>query len=238
MGGSLTVRVRANGPGQFRGKTDANKICDRTDRRVAAGRLHGIDAGKQATQETLTTATATVETIDQTTRNVTLRDDADGSTFTVTAGPEVRNLEQVSAGDHVRDRLLPGHHRQHGRSGRHRRAQATAVVAGRAPEGAMPGAAAAVTDSMVVTVVSYDRNSGLATFRTPDGFTRRAVVPPELRNFANTAGPGSRVLVTMTARGGGLGHRGRRRAERRRWRRPGLRARATPSVSCSASAWR
>ena len=58
--------------------------------------------------------------------------------------------------------------------------------------------AAAVTDSMVVTVVGYDHDTGLATFRTPDGFTRRAVVPPELRNFANTRGPGSRVLVTMT----------------------------------------
>ena len=74
----------------------------------------------------------------------------------------------------------------------------TAIVAGRAPEGSQPGAVAATTDSFVVTVINYDNNSGLATFRTPDGLTRRAVVPPELRNFANTKSPGSRVLVTMT----------------------------------------
>lgn len=157
----------------------------------------GLTPGTQATQETLTTATATVAAIDQTSRNVTLRDDADGSTFSVIAGPEVRNLDQVSAGDHVQidfyqattvsmaDPADTGE-------------PSTAVVAGRAPEGSQPGAVAAATDSFVVTVINYDNNSGLATFRTPDGFTRRAVVPPELRGFADTRGPGSRVLVTMT----------------------------------------
>ena len=54
------------------------------------------------------------------------------------------------------------------------------------------------TESLVVTVESYDPDSGLAIFRTPDGFTRRAVVPPDLRSFAAQQGPGSRVLVTMT----------------------------------------
>ncbi len=151
----------------------------------------------RATQELLTTASATVEKIDQTTRDVTLRDDADGSTFTVTAGPEVRNLEQVKAGDHVQIQFYQAttaSMADPADSG----GAATTVVGGRAPEGAMPGAAAAVTDSMVVTVVSYDRSSGLAIFRTPDGFTRRAVVPPNLRTFAESRGPGSRVLVTMT----------------------------------------
>lgn len=74
----------------------------------------------------------------------------------------------------------------------------TAVVAGTAPEGAKPGGAALVTRSMVVTVVSYNRDSGLAIFRTPDGLTRRAVVPPDLRSFAAQQSAGARVLVTMT----------------------------------------
>ena len=52
-------------------------------------------------EETLVTATATVEAVDQETRQVTLRDDVDGTAFTVTAGPEVRNLPQLAAGDHV-----------------------------------------------------------------------------------------------------------------------------------------
>ena len=52
----------------------------------------------------------------------------------------------------------------------------TTVLAGRAPEGATPGAMAAVSTSLVVTLSSYDAKSGLAIFRTPDGLTRRAVV--------------------------------------------------------------
>jgi hypothetical protein len=157
----------------------------------------GMTPGTKAVQATLTTATATVEAVDMASRNVTLRDDADGSSFTVTAGPEVRNLDQVAVGDRVTIDFY----------------QSTAVsmadpsdtgeplgavVAARAPEGGQPGGLAAVSESMVVTVISYDSNSGLATFRTPDGLTRRTVVPPELRNFASTKGPGSRVLVTMT----------------------------------------
>ncbi|MET0918398.1 MAG: OmpW family outer membrane protein [Burkholderiales bacterium] len=48
----------------------------------------------------LVTASATVTAIDTTTRQVTLRR-ADGSTFTVVAGPDVQNLHQVRVGDTV-----------------------------------------------------------------------------------------------------------------------------------------
>ena len=36
---------------------------------------------------------------------------------------------------------------------------------------------------MVVTVINYDDATGIATFRTPDGLTRTAVVPPNLRTL-------------------------------------------------------
>jgi len=75
---------------------------------------------------------------------------------------------------------------------------ASAALAGRAPEGERPGGLAVTTDSMVVTVISYDSNTGLAVFRSPDGLTRQTVVPPNLRTFAASRAPGSRVLVTMT----------------------------------------
>jgi len=149
------------------------------------------------TQETLVSASATVEAIDQSTREVRLRDNANGSTFVVTAGPEVRNLAQVAAGDQVNVdfyQSVTASMADPADTGE----SVTAVVAGRAPEGAQPGALAATSESLVVTVVTYDDNSGIATFRTPDGFTRTAVVPPNLRSFARTRGPGSRVLVTMT----------------------------------------
>jgi hypothetical protein len=157
----------------------------------------GMGTQEAATEETLLTASATVNAVDQTTRQVTLTDNSGGGTFTVTAGPEVRNLPQLAVGDQVTvdyyqattlsmaDPADPGD-------------PAGEVVAARAPEGARPGGGAVVTESVVVTVESYDPNSGLAIFRTPDNLTRRAVVPPELRSFAATQGPGSRVLVTMT----------------------------------------
>jgi hypothetical protein len=158
-----------------------------------------MGAGRQeaATEATLLTASATVNAVNQTTREVTLTDNAGGGTFTVVAGPEVRNLPQIAVGDQVTvdyyqattlsmaDPEDPGD-------------PVTDVVAGRAPEGAAPAAGAVVSESMVVTVESYDPNSGLAIFRTPDNLTRRAVVPPELRSFAAQQGPGSRVLVTFT----------------------------------------
>ena len=157
----------------------------------------GVGSRQGGTQETLTHASATVEAIDQSTREVRLRDNANGSTFVVTAGPEVRNLAQVAAGDQVNVdfyQSVTASMADPADTGE----SVTAVVAGRAPEGAQPGALAATSESLVVTVVTYDDNSGIATFRTPDGVTRTAVVPPNLRSFARTRGPGSRVLVTMT----------------------------------------
>jgi hypothetical protein len=152
---------------------------------------------RTATEATLVTASATVVAVDQSSRDVTLRDDADGTTFTVTAGPEVRNLDQLAAGDRVTldyyqsltvDMADPADTGE----------PAGAVITARAPEGAAPGGAALTTTSLVVTLTNYDRGSGLASFRTPDGFTRRAVVPPNLRRFAESLTPGARVLVTMT----------------------------------------
>lgn len=150
-----------------------------------------------ASKETVISASATVVAVDQATRDVTLTDNADGTTFTVNAGPDIRNLPQLAAGDQVQIDYYQGTTLSMAApsdSGE----PATAVLAGRTPEGDKPGGAALVTQSMVVTVVSYDRDSGLAIFRTPDGLTRRAVVPPDLRSFAARQSAGARVLVTMT----------------------------------------
>ena len=67
-----------------------------------AGCAQGMRTSSEGVQETLVTSSATVESVDQSTRQVVLRDNADGAVFTVTAGPEVRNLAQVEAGDQVR----------------------------------------------------------------------------------------------------------------------------------------
>jgi hypothetical protein len=146
--------------------------------------------------ETLLTASAVVEAVNQETRDVTLRDATSGEVFTVTAGPEVRNLPQLAAGDVVQidyydavtvamaDPADP--------------VASAAALGARAPEGALPGALAVATETVVVRMISYDSNNALATFTLPDGSTRRATVPPELRDFASRRRRGDLVSVTMT----------------------------------------
>jgi hypothetical protein len=58
-------------------------------------------APQSAQREAMLDTRAVVEKVDQNTREVRLRT-ADGRDLTVVAGPEVRNLAQVSAGDTVR----------------------------------------------------------------------------------------------------------------------------------------
>jgi len=157
----------------------------------------GLGRPQTATQETLVTSTATVEAVNQATRQVTLSDNADGGSFTVTAGPEIRNLEQLAAGDTVQVDFYQSTTATMA-SPDDSGAPVTAVLAGRAPEGAKPGGVAAVTQSLVVTLINYQPNTGLATFRTPDGLTRRTVVEPSMRTFAQSLSPGARVAVTMT----------------------------------------
>jgi hypothetical protein len=150
-----------------------------------------------ASSATLETASAVVESVDQSTRRVQLRDTTSGDVFSVVAGPEVANLPQLSAGDLVEidffesttlamaDPLDSGE-------------ALTTVAVGTAPPGTLPGGLAVTSTSMVVDVVRYDSGSGLATFITPDGRTHRTTVPPELRSFAESRRPGDRVAVTLT----------------------------------------
>jgi hypothetical protein len=164
---------------------------------AACSGISGSRPARTATQESLVSATATVVSVDQATRQVVLQDTSDGTNFSVVAGPEIRNLAQLDAGDTVQIDFYQATTvamASPSDSGE----PATAVLAGRTPEGAKPGGMAVVSDSLVVTLINYDANTGLATFRTPDGFTRRAVVPPNLRTFAGSLGQGARVAVTLT----------------------------------------
>ena len=75
--------------------------------------------------------------VDATTRDVVIQDDLSGERFSVIAGPEVRNFDQIAAGDTVTieffeattlamaDPADPG-------------TAITGVAAGRAPEGDLP----------------------------------------------------------------------------------------------------
>ena len=145
---------------------------------------------------TLITATATVESVDMDTREVNLRAD-DGSLLSVVAGPEVRNLAQLEAGDVVEFNFFESvavSMADPSDTGE----PSTMILAGRTEEGDKPGGMAIEATDMVVTLVSYDDRNFIATIRMGDDTTDRVTGPPELRSFAAARGPGARVLVSIT----------------------------------------
>jgi hypothetical protein len=150
-------------------------------------------APQSAQRELMLDTRAVVEKVDQNTREVRLRT-MDGKELTVLAGPEVRNLAQVSAGDTVRlsyyERVV-ARMAEPGAGG----PATTSVVTSRAPEGGTPAGLYGATTDMVVEFLAYDPATGVVTVKTPDGVTQRVVVNPAMRDFAAARRPGDRVAV-------------------------------------------
>lgn len=163
---------------------------------VLAGCASLTATPEPAATATLITATATVESVDMATREVRLRGDG-GEAISVIAGPEVRNLAQLEAGDVVEFNFFESVAVSMAEPG-DAADQGTMVLAGRAAEGERPGGFAVESTDLVVTLVSYDDRNFVATLRDDAGTTRRVTVPPELRSFAAARGPGSRVLISVT----------------------------------------
>jgi hypothetical protein len=140
------------------------------------------------------TLTATVVAVDQATRVVTLRG-PQGNTVTFTAGPEVRNLAQVAAGDEVRVayyeslalRLLKPDEAAVNEGG---------AIASRAAAGEVPKGAAASQVTVTVTIEGIDKANGTVTIKLPDGSPRtvKAADPKNLEKIK----VGDRVAITYT----------------------------------------
>ena len=153
-------------------------------------------APQSAQRELMLDTRAVVEKVDQNTREVRLRT-TDGKELTVLAGPEVRNLAQVSAGDIVRLTYYE--------SVAARMAEpdaggpaTTSVVASGAPEGSKPAGVFGATIDMVVEFLAYDPATGVVTFKTPEGVTEKFVVNPAMRAFAAARRPGDQVALQLT----------------------------------------
>jgi translation initiation factor IF-1 len=154
-------------------------------------------SGELASDALLVSSSAAVEAVDAGTRTVTLRDQQDGSVFSVTAGPEVRNFAQIAPGDVVEVEFYESIVLEMADAQDTGEALVMAGAA-RAPEGERPAGEAIVSTSVVVEVISYDAMTGEAVFRLPDGTVGRSSVAPALRSFAAQRRPGDRVLVTIT----------------------------------------
>lgn len=105
---------------------------------------------------------ATVESIDQETRNVTLRF-PDGTTTTFVAGDEVRNLAQVKKGDVVLIEYYEGLAIALGPKGSGVRERSAGVDVTRAEPGERPAGSITETLEVVATVKEVDKAAGTVT---------------------------------------------------------------------------
>jgi hypothetical protein len=141
---------------------------------------------------------AVVESIDQSTRTVLLRNE-DGNLASVTVGPEVRNLPQVKAGDAVV--LLYGETliaQIVGPTAGNVQPTAETMV-GRTKQGAMPGAVRQDTVTMRVKVTAIDLPNNLVTFTGPGGASHTAPVRrPQMQRLLRSVKVGDDVDLTFT----------------------------------------
>lgn len=139
------------------------------------------------------TAVATVESIDHHTRQVLLSNAA-GDLITIVAGPDVRNLDKVEAGDHivltysqaVAVRLTPPNQPLPG--------PAAAALAIRAAKGQLPAGAAYSVLDVHVHISSIDKKTNTVGFIRADGTSGTIQVQnPAMRTFVHGLHPGDTV---------------------------------------------
>jgi hypothetical protein len=137
---------------------------------------------------------ATVESVDLSTRQVVLRT-PDGAHATVVAGPEVRNLPQLRAGDRVTITYQEAIAVQMAEPGS-APPDGAALVAQRAAPGQLPGGAVAGVVAARVTVVSVAPDGTSVTFTGPSGVLHTAdVQDPKMQSFVLRLKPGDQVDV-------------------------------------------
>jgi hypothetical protein len=137
---------------------------------------------------------ATVSAVDKATRTVTLKG-ADGKEWSVVAGPEVRNFDQIQVGGEVVVGYLEALALELKKGGGAKREAVETTTGGRAEAGAQPGAAAGRKITVVADVIALDKATQTATLRGPNRTVDLKV--PDPKQFALIA-VGDQVQATYT----------------------------------------
>ena len=194
--------------------------CVRLSRHRATVERTSIDRGPgTASVSRVVTASATVTAIDLTTREVTLRRD-NGSTFTVVAGPDVRNLPQIRVGDtvHVDFHEALAIELKKGGTGAPASRSETATRS-RAEPGQRPGGVATRETVIVADVIAGNAADQTVSLRGPGGRVSARRSSEALRRSE------TRVERVFTTSDGSRARSGRRRLGDRRGARRRGRAR-------------
>ena len=153
---------------------------------------------KPATRENLVQRTATVESIDQASRLVTLRGE-DGNAFTLLVSEEVRNLPQVKVGDRVTVSFFEALAAEVKKPGEGVEGVQADVSSVRAEPGERPAAGAGVMLRTTVVIEFVDTTFNTVTFKRSDGASRTvAVQTPEGREFIKGLKKGDHVEIAYT----------------------------------------
>ncbi|HQR52404.1 MAG TPA: hypothetical protein PLZ79_03980 [Burkholderiales bacterium] len=143
-------------------------------------------------------ATATVEAIDQSTREVVLRD-AQGHQMLVKVGPEVRNLAQVKPGDRVVVRFTEGFAAEVVKPGTGVAGVQADTAVARAAPGERPAAGVEQQIRTTVTVYDVDPYANTIEVTGPRGYNRRLKVKdPKAIAFIRGLKKGDQVEVTFS----------------------------------------
>jgi hypothetical protein len=153
---------------------------------------------KKVSSENVTKATATVQSVDHAKRALVLRT-SDGVDTLIVVGPEVRNFDQIEAGDTVsatyKEALLAQVVPKGSEPGEPR----TTIAKTRAKEGELPSASVSASVSTDVVIQSVDQSFDTVTFKRSDGVVRTvAIENPEATKFVHNLKPGDEVRVTYT----------------------------------------
>ena len=143
-------------------------------------------------------ATATVEAIDQATRMVRLRG-AEGRSWVVLAGPDVRNMGQVKPGDLVKVRYTEAIAAEVVKPGTGVTSAGATTALQRADTGKLPGATETVSMKGVVKVAAVDTANNIVDITVSDGTTRRIkVADPKAQEFIRGLRVGDEVQLTFS----------------------------------------
>ncbi len=123
------------------------------------------------TETATQTATATVTALDRATRRVTLKEKT-GDTFEFTAGPQVRNLDQIMVGDLVAVTYTETFTIEVKRGDGGAPTVTSGTAENRAAVGAKPAGSVAHVTTVTAEILAVDKEIGRVTIRGPQGNTR------------------------------------------------------------------
>jgi hypothetical protein len=153
--------------------------------------------GDSAKTVTISKITATVEAIDLATRLVILVG-PQGNTFILQAGKQVRNLDQVKAGDKVTVEYHEGLVAEIAHAGAALNEVKVTDTQVRAPRGQRPEGAVGEAISATVVIEDVDTVRNVVHFKGPLGKTRIVkVMQPEFRAMLKNLKPGDQVTLTF-----------------------------------------